>query len=214
MALFDLDGTITRRDTLLPFLAACLQGRPARRLRLLGALPGALARFVRHRDRGEFKGALIHAALGGLTHAEIDAVAARYVPRLLRHGVFAEALERIAAHRERGDALILLSASTDLYVPRIASALGFEECHCTAVRWNADGRLDGRLAGPNRRGEEKVRCLEALIERLRPGRVYAYGNSRSDLPHMRLADEAWFINGRRSALGAEAVPIRPLRWRE
>jgi len=88
---------------------------------------------------------------------------------------------------------VLLSASPDLYVPRIGRQLGFEKTLCTEIAWAAD-RLDGTLLTPNRRGEEKRRCLEAL-RREYPGLpVVAYGNSGSDLPHMIDAERALLVN--------------------
>ncbi|HEX4024633.1 MAG TPA: HAD-IB family hydrolase [Steroidobacteraceae bacterium] len=211
VAVFDLDGTITRADTLAPFLLQCLRHAPWRLPRLLAALPAAL-RFPFDRDRGALKGALIHAALGGLPRARLSACSERFVARLLRHGVYREALEAIDAHRVQGDRLVLMSASTDLYVPQIAHALGFHEAICTRVRWHADGRLDGRLASANCREMEKRRQLLALIERLGPVKVYTYGNSSADLPHMQLAQEAVLVNGPSRLRRSSAAGLRHVRW--
>lgn len=211
LAVFDLDGTITRHDTLLPFLAGYLRRHPWRAARLLPALP-ALVRFPVDRDHGAVKGALIQAALGGLTRARIEDWSAQFVPRLLARGLYAEALEAIRQHRERGDRLLLMSASTELYVPRIALALGFDESVCTRLAWCADGRLDGRLATPNCRGEEKRRCLEALIARDAPRRVVAYGNASSDLPHLRLAQQGFLVNAPSRLLRGGDGAIQALRW--
>lgn len=212
LAVFDLDGTITRRDTLLPFLLTCLRRRPWRLPRLLWAVP-LLFGFVIRRDRGRFKGGLIHATLGGLPRDYLERCAARFVPRLLRRGLYAEALRAIEQHRSRGDRLLLMSASTDLYVPLISRALGFPETLCTRVRWRPDGRLDGRLATANCQGAEKRRCLEALLARDRPSRVCAYGNSRDDLLHMRLAQQAYFVNGSERLLqGSPGIQV--VHWSE
>jgi phosphatidylglycerophosphatase C len=211
LAVFDLDGTIARHDTFGPFLWGYLWRRPWRLPRALLGLPAA-ARFVFNRDRGAFKGAVIHALLGGAKRASLERWAARYVPALIDRGLYAEALSAIAAHRTRGDALLMMSASTDLYVPRIAQALGFAETICTEVRWREDGRLDGRLATANCRGEEKRRCLAAVIARDAPGRVYAYGDSRSDLPHMQLAQEAYLINPSARLAARLAPQVRAIRW--
>ena len=211
LAVFDLDGTIARHDTFGPFLWGYLWRRPWRLPRALLGLPAA-ARFVVNRDRGAFKGAVIHALLGGANRASLDRWAARYVPALIDRGLYAEAVSAIAAHRTRGDRLLMMSASTDLYVPRIAQALGFDETICTEVRWREDGRLDGRLATANCRGEEKRRCLAAVIARDAPGRVYAYGDSRSDLPHMQLAQEAWLVNPS-PGLAAQLPPhVEAIQW--
>lgn len=212
LAVFDLDGTITRHDTLIPFVLDCLWRKPWRLPRLL-LLPALAFAFLLHRDRGRFKGALLRATIGGLPRAWLEARAAGFVPRLLQRGVFAEALRAIDDHRARGDRLLLMSASIDLYVPLIGQALGFAQTICSRVRWNADGTLDGRLASANCRGEEKRRCLQALIAREPPQRLYAYGNSGSDLAHMRLASQAYLINGPRRLIGSTAT-IEALHWSE
>jgi HAD superfamily hydrolase (TIGR01490 family) len=208
LAVFDLDGTITRFDTLGPYLTRCLARRPWRALRLALVLP-ALARYCIDRDRGALKGAVLHAALGGLSRRWLATRTARFVAWLQRRGLFREALAAIQVHRDRGDALVLMSASVDLYVPQVGQALGFGQTICSTVLWRADGRLEGHLQGPNCRGEEKRRRLETLVERERPSRLYAYGNSASDVPHLLLAQEGFLVNGPRRL---EAASLHRLHW--
>jgi len=194
LAVFDLDGTITRHDTLFPYVWGFLKRRPWRCPGLLFVLPTLVQFALKRADHGQLKSALIRATLRGCTRAEIDAWTARFVPNLLAHGLFADALDRIAAHCAQGDRLVLMSASTDLYVPAIARELGFAEVVCTGVRWNGD-RLSGELTTPNRRGAEKAHCLRDLRAH-HPGlATTAYGNARSDLEHLRLADKAVLVNG-------------------
>ncbi len=194
LALFDLDGTLTRHDTLLAYLAGFLRRHPQRLARLPQVLP-ALARFAFGRaDRGAVKSAAIRAVLGGRTRTEIEAWTGGFVARLLDRGLHADALAALEAHRRAGDLLVLLSASPDLYVPAIGRALGFVQSVCTEVEWQGE-RLSGRLTTPNRRGAEKARCVAAL-RREHPGlRVIAYGNAASDLEHLSLADRATLVNG-------------------
>jgi HAD superfamily phosphoserine phosphatase-like hydrolase len=137
-----------------------------------------------------------------------------FIERLLARGLLAGALMAIAAHRAARHHLVLMSASVDCYVPRIGTALGFDETLCTQVLWNADGTLDGRLAAPNLRGEEKARQLLALQSRLKPAATMAYGNSVTDLPHLRLASQGFFINGRAVTIPPDAANIKVVEWRD
>jgi phosphatidylglycerophosphatase C len=203
LAVFDLDGTITHRDTLLPYV----MGFPMSTSRkLLGVLVfcWTLVLFVlRLRDHGQVKSAFIRSTLRGQTRSSLEAWTARFVPAVLQNGVFADALGRIAQHRKEGARLVLMSASTDLYVPAFGAALGFDEVICTGVRWDGD-RLDGHLTTPNRRGTEKTRCFEAL-RTAHPGlTTAAYGNAGSDLEHLRLADQPLLVNASASAQRAAA----------
>ncbi len=210
--MFDLDGTVTRRDTLAPFVFGYLLRHPWRLPRLLGAVPACIAFLLGRTDQGGVKSAFIRSTLGGLTHADLEDWTERFLLRLIARRLHREALGRIGRHKERGDHLVLLSASTDLYVPRLGDALGFAEVICTGLVWDGE-RLDGHLATPNRRGEEKVRCLEQLRAR-HPGVPFAaYGNAASDIPHLRMVERPLLINGHREAreLAARAG-IPRARW--
>ena len=213
LAVFDLDGTITRRDTFGPFLWGFIWRRPWRLARIPLALPAA-ASFVINRNRGAMKGAVIHALLGGARRAALERWAERFVAGLLHQGLYGEALSAIALHRTRGDRLLLMSASTDLYVPLIGRALGFDEIICTRVRWKADDRLDGRLASANCRGEEKRRCLAAVMARDAPGSVSAYGDSGADLVHMQLAQQGYLINASPRLAERRGPQVQLVHWRE
>jgi HAD superfamily hydrolase (TIGR01490 family) len=218
LAVFDLDGTITRSDSLGPYVLGFLMQKPwpARIWRMLTVVrvaPAVIRFFLRRADEGQVKSAFIKATLGGATRSELDAWTARFVPQLLERRLFAAAVAQIAVHQRRGDYLVLMSASTDLYVPAVGRALGFGEIICTGVRWDGD-RLDGELTTANRRGEEKARCFTALREQ-HPGlAAAAYGNASSDLPHLRLADQGVLVNGTPSArLAAARAGITCVEWR-
>jgi phosphatidylglycerophosphatase C len=199
VALFDLDGTLTWRDTLVQFLAAFLHRHPWRVFRLW-RVPLAVASFaLGDRDRGRLKSRVIRAVMGGASRSSIEACADSFVASLRPRRRFRPAaLAVLEAHREAGDRLVLLSASPDLYVPRIGRLLGLERSVCTEVRWRGD-RLDGALVSANRRGEEKLRCLEELRKQYPGLPVIAYGNSASDLDHMRHADRALLVNAGHAA---------------
>jgi phosphatidylglycerophosphatase C len=213
VAVFDLDGTLTWRDTLLPFLAGYLAHRPLRLWRLW-RLPGALCGYwLKGRDRGVLKARVIRMAMGGDVRSDIDAWADRFTGSLNARGVFRPAaLAVLEAHRRAGDHLVLMSASPDLYVPRIAKLLGFERTVCTEVRWQGE-RLDGALQTANCRGEEKRRCLESLRSQYPQATFIAYGNSASDLPHMKCADRAVLVNaGSAARRMAASAGIAVAQW--
>lgn len=199
LAIFDLDGTITRHDSLVPYaLGFVVRKRPWRLVALPAMLPALLRYFVGRIDRGKLKSAFIRVMLGGCARKDLERWTVTFVDGLVTRGLFPHAIEAVQAHARAGDHLVLLSASTDLYVPAIAHALGFQEVICTGVRWDGE-RLDGALTTPNRRGEEKARCVAALLAR-HPGiPSVAYGNAASDLAHLKLVERGVLVNGSASA---------------
>ncbi len=212
LVFFDLDGTITRRDTLSGYLLGFALRRPLRMLRFLAVLPDVV-RFLVDRDRGRLKGALIAKIMGGVARQTVDDWNRDYVPSLLQRGVFKEARAAIERHRRAGDHLVLMSATVDLYVPAIADALGFAEHVCTPVRWHEDGTLDGELAAANVRDLEKARQLKQVAQRHPGKRLVGYGNSTPDLDHLKLVDRAVLINpGKHLRRAAEKLPVEFKYW--
>jgi phosphatidylglycerophosphatase C len=193
LALFDLDGTITRADSFPPFVWGLVAKHPWRWLRLpLLGLPVA-AFTLRLIGRGTLKGWMIRIMLGGLPRSTVTAWAREYAAQVVPARVFSDALATFRQHLQAGDHVVVLSASPDLYVPEIALLLGAQEVHCTRIRWRGE-RLDGRLAGPNCRDHEKDRVL-AHLRASHPGLpVIAYGNSVEDLIHMQHCEAALYIN--------------------
>ena len=212
IAVFDLDGTLTRHDTLLPYLRGWRRRHP--RSGFTGRALGPLCRYLVDRDRGRLKSALIRAAMSGATRSEVDRWTAEYVASIGMGDLCGGALAAIASHRAGGDRLVLLSASVDLYVPHMGRCFAFDETICTEVAW-CDGRLDGGLVTANRRDEEKRRCVDALRARHPGAAIVAYGNARSDFAHFAVADSATLVNAG-SRLRREAVRLgyRTAEWRQ
>jgi HAD superfamily hydrolase (TIGR01490 family) len=212
LVVFDLDGTITRRDTLAGYVFGFAWRHPLRLLRYLGVVPMLLRFALGRADHGALKGALIRSVMGDASREDVGAWTARWVPILLRKGVFRDAVAAIEHHRAAGEHLVLMTATVDLYVPTLAAALGFDEHLCSHVGWDGD-RLDGRLVSANLRGEEKARQLRLLAARFPGRRIMGYGNSRPDLPHLRLVDQAVLVNPPpRLRAAASDLPVEFKYW--
>jgi phosphatidylglycerophosphatase C len=214
VAVFDLDGTLTRYDTYRRFLLSCLLRRPSRLLRA-ALLPIDIVRFkLRLHDNAWLKARFLRAVLGGAEESELRPVVAAFVDRTLARGMRQGALDALERHRAAGDRLILLSASPEIYVHEIASRLGFTECLSTHCERDALDRLTGRLAGANCYGAEKCRRLEGTLGPTRAiSRVIAYTDHESDLPLLTWADEAVLVNPSRKARRALAgYPVKVVSW--
>ena len=190
VAVFDLDGTITRGDTYLAFLFHVLLRRP-QRVAQFGTLALAVGKFKLGRlSRDKLKSCFLTAIVGGSRRGEVTRYVDSFLLRRLGRMIKPAAVARIDWHRAQGHYLILASASVDLYVPRLGTLLRFDKTICTQTAWLND-RLTGVLDGMNLRGEAKLAALRKMLGNADPPpKVFAYSDHHSDLPLLQFADHA------------------------
>jgi phosphatidylglycerophosphatase C len=178
VAVWDLDGTLTRFDTLLPFL---------RRIAGTRALLAALAAGASGRTSA--KALVLQQILGGLPVAEVDQTARGYAALVVGNRLRADSLACWTGHRRAGHRLVIASASPGLYLHHIGRLLEADEVICTEMAV-VNGRLTGALRGGNCRGAEKARRVLAHLTEQPSSRVWAYADGASDRPLLALADVA------------------------
>ena len=83
VAVFDLDGTLTYRDTFVPWLLGFVAAHPVRWWRLLAFLPIGIAIVCGVRDRGRLKSWLLRAFAGGVDSAVLDRWSAAQVQQVV-----------------------------------------------------------------------------------------------------------------------------------
>jgi phosphatidylglycerophosphatase C len=186
VAAFDFDRTLTRRDSLLPFLAA-VRGRVAVGAAMTRLAPRLAVMAVGRADRDDTKQRLVTRLLAGCSAAELDAAGARYGNHLTTQ-LRPEVVERLDWHREAGHELVLVSASLAVYLEPLGAQLGFAAVLATRLQVGPDGRLTGRFEGENCRGPEKVARLRGWLGERAPAEVWAYGDSADDDELLAFAD--------------------------
>lgn len=194
VAAFDFDGTLTRRDSLLPYLLRGLGWRRFLRA-LLQSGPWLAAYACGLTSNHRAKARLLRASLGGCPVADVEhwAVdfAARYLPQQWRQATLAQ----LRWHQAQGHCCVIVSASPGIYLHHVGKILGMEAVLCTELEVSGD-RLSGRMQTRNCHGEEKVLRLQAwLASRGWPREqitLHAYGDSDGDVPLLNLADYAHY----------------------
>lgn len=197
VAAFDFDGTLTTGDTLLPFLARG-QGWPRFLLALLKCAPWLAGYALRLVPNDVAKQRLLVDTLKGRSLLEMDAWTTRWLDEDFTKRLRTDAMARLDWHLEQGHCCVMVSASPDIYLQRVARQLGFEGLLCTEMAVQG-GRLTGLMRTPNCHGEQKVVRLKAwLAERFGPDAtgltIYAYGDTAGDFPMLRMAGPglAWY----------------------
>ncbi|MFN8035229.1 MAG: HAD-IB family hydrolase [Acidimicrobiia bacterium] len=191
VAVFDFDGTITRRDSLVPFVRRVAgPGRVAWATVRTG--PALLAMAVGRADRDRTKAAFLARAIGGLDQAALERQAPAYAAGLVARRTRPEIVARVRAHQDAGHELVVISASPSVYVRCAAEELGIPTVLATELAVDDAGRVTGGFVGRNVRGQEKVRRLEEWIG-ARDVVVWAYGDSPGDRELLDRADVGVFV---------------------
>lgn len=186
VAAFDVDGTLTTRECVAPFLYRTV------RLRAGFALvrhPVTVSRAIAHRDRDSMK-AVVCKAFAGMDGTAVDAEGVTFAREIERRWVRPDTFARLRQHQELGHTVVLVSASLDPYLVPFGSSIRANGVVCTELERDLHGVLTGRLAGPNCRGPEKVRRLESWLAAhgINDAVVWAYGDSAGDDALLARAD--------------------------
>lgn len=190
VALFDFDGTVTHRDSLLPFLWQLFGPVKLAGYALLMS-PLLLGYLLRIIPNGIAKERLLGRMLGGMEMSYLRSEAQRFASELLPCIVRPESAERIAWHQAQGHRVIIVSASLELYLRPWAEALGVTDVLATRLR-EEQGRVAAGFEGVNCFGEAKAQRIREYLGDTAALEVYAYGDSRGDTQMLALADHAYY----------------------
>lgn len=191
----DVDGTLTDRDCVVPFLRQVAGTR--RLVSALGLRPDRTGAAVLRRDRDRLKEIATHAAFAGRDARTVERSGAAFAERIAERHLRREVVDALRAHRAEGATVILVSASFEVYLRPLADILGVVDDVIGVRLESRDGVLTGSLDGPNTRGQEKVRRLHAWLDQHRGGRrqvrIEAYGDSSGDRQLLADADVAHWM---------------------
>jgi phosphatidylglycerophosphatase C len=106
-------------------------------------------------------------------------------------------MARLAWHQQAGHCCVMVSASPNIYLERVARQMGFDHLICTEMEVKGC-HLTGWMRTPNCYGEQKVVRLTAWMKArfdvasADAVTLYAYGDTPGDKPMLRMAGQAWY----------------------
>lgn len=184
LVLFDFDGTITTRDTLLEFIrfyhgkkkmwAGILALSPVLALYALKLIPNWKAKQVM----------LIHFFKGERLR-DFDSRCVLFSTTVLPSLIRPRAMEAIESYRAQNATLAVVSASAENWVKPWCDQYGLIPL-CTKLEVH-HGTLTGKLLGRNCYGDEKVCRIRDTFNLSNFDEIIAYGDSRGDKEMLALA---------------------------
>ena len=194
VAAFDVDGTLTTRDCVRPFLEQ-LGGRLGL-LRAVAGSPLRTAAAVLRRDRDLLKDVVVGGVFGNRLVDDVAGEGRRFAAVIEATMLRPDTVARMRWHQSMGHRTVMVSASLRSYLAPLGASLGIEQVLCTDVA-SRHGRFQSSLDGPNCRAAEKAVRLRAWLasEGIGSATIWAYGDSRGDDELLAMAHHPVRVRG-------------------
>ncbi len=180
VAAFDVDGTLTVRDCVLPFMR-----RVAGATRFVGICLRSgvtIARLAARRDRDALKRLFVAQVFAGRGVDDVNTVGVGFAAEIADGWLREDVARRLRWHQREGHVVVFVSASLNPYLDPLGDLCEVDAVLCTTLE-ERDGVFTGNLVGGNCRAGEKVSRLHAWMDGAgipRTALQYAYGDSAGD----------------------------------
>jgi phosphatidylglycerophosphatase C len=189
LALFDFDGTLTRKDTLLEFIKYS-HGSFRFYLGFLILSPLLILFKLGLLGNSEVKQIVLRLYFRGTSIIKFQELCTAFVMHRIPKFIRREAIERLNYHKSQGDDIYIVSASPENWVRLYSESLSV---HCIATKLVVnEGRITGKIEGKNCYGIEKVKRIKAQLDVDKFSSIFAYGDSRGDHEMMLLAKHSYY----------------------
>jgi HAD superfamily hydrolase (TIGR01490 family) len=189
IALFDFDGTVTNRDTLLEFIKYH-NGTISLMMGILILSPLLLALKLNLLNRQLVKEKFLSFFLKGEDVVKFNNSCLKFIDEKFNRLLRADALEKINWHKENGHTVCIVSASPRNWIEPWCLSMNI---YCIATELEAkENKLTGKIIGKNCYGQEKVTRINSAFQLTEFIDTYAYGDSKGDLQMLSLAKYSFY----------------------
>lgn len=189
LILFDFDGTITTKDTLIEFVRF-YRGRKRFLLGMLMLAPVLGLLLLKLMPNWKAKQFFLARFFKGESLIDFNARCLQFSSRVLPGLIRPEAQQAIDNYRKQHATIAVVSASAENWVKPWCDQSGLI---CLATRLETiDGIITGKLTGRNCYGDEKVCRIKDHFTLEQYDEIIAYGDSRGDQEMLALAHRRYY----------------------
>lgn len=189
LVLFDFDGTITSKDSMLEFVKFT-NGNFQFYLSFFILLPHWILYFLGLFDARKMKEKFLSHFYCGKTQDKLFRYGTEFCNQRLPEICKPSAIEKIDYYKQAKCKIIVVSASAKVWLQAWADSNGVDLL-CTELEFH-NQVFTGKILGKNCNGEEKVNRISAFLNLRDFETIIAYGDSKGDLPMLALANETYF----------------------
>lgn len=196
LAIFDVDFTITKRETLLQFLLFMSKKRPKILFHIPKSFYAAFLYSLKIHDEKRAKEMFI-SFINEMHEEEIDYLVQEFYEKKFSKIFYNDAIDMIKKLKNEGCKIFLISASPEFYLKELYKIKEVDMIIGTKfIKENK--KYKNCMEGFNCKGEEKVRRLmEVLSEKqieVDFKNSYMFSDSLSDMPLLELVGKGYLIN--------------------
>lgn len=215
VAFFDFDGTIAKGDSIVPFLWYGYKKKFVPLKQLFTAAWASALYFIKRISAAEAKARGLM-FLKGKAKQEMDMHAEAFYEDVLKKRLFKDALETLAACRQKGLKVVIVSASPDVYMQAVKEKLGASAVIATRCALDEKDIYLGCLASDNCKGFEKpLRIAEYMASaglNVDFERSMGFGDSLADVPMLELTGQPTIVNGRKKVV-KKTPHMKQVKWK-
>lgn len=195
LAIFDIDFTITKKETMVELLKFLLKKHPFKFWYLFNSLFGFIRYALGIID--EKKSKEIHLSfLKGFSKNEFNAFINDYYQNQFKKVLLLEGINKIKELHDEGFTIILSSASPEFYLEKLYEFPEITKIMGSKFSFSKDGLFESKMIGNNNKGSEKVKRLFEYIpkEDIDLENSLMFSDSLSDSPLLELVGKGYLIN--------------------
>ena len=189
LALFDFDGTIARKDSLVDFIQYAV-GIPKYYFGLLILSPMVATYKLKLIPNYTAKEKVLTHFFKGMQTDKFKELAKEYSVNQLPQIIRPSAMEKIKWHQSQNHKVVIVSASIECWLKKWCQSNNIDLIGTRLESIN--GKLTGKLATKNCHGIEKVNRIKERYNLNNFDYIYAYGDSIGDKEMLELSDQSYY----------------------
>jgi HAD-superfamily subfamily IB hydrolase, TIGR01490 len=209
LAIFDIDYTITKKETLMELFKYAIK-KDKKNLRFLPrAIYCGIMYAIGIYDERKVKETFLR-FIDGIKEEELAELVKEFYDERLKNILYDDALKMMKKLKNEGYDIYLISASPEFYVNEFYNIKEVDKVIGTKFGFE-NGTFVRKMVGNNCKGEEKVRRLNEILkdEKIEVDfkESYMFSDSLSDKPLLDLVGKPYLINYKKNH------DIEILRWK-
>ncbi|AOR22885.1 HAD-IB family hydrolase [Clostridium taeniosporum] len=209
IAIFDIDFTITKKETLMEFFKYYIKKDKKSIKFLPRAIYCGIMYLLRFYDEKMVKEKFLK-FIDGIGEEDLEKIVDSFYKERLNNLLYSDAIDMMKKLKAEGCDIYLISASPEFYINKFYNIKEVDRVIGTRFKFS-DGRFVRQMDGFNCKGEEKVRRLKEVLEKENIDvdfkQSYMFSDSLSDKPLLDLVGKPYLINYKKNH------DIDILRWK-